>query len=125
MSKFLLHQPLNRQSATYAREGVELDTSTLADYVGASVAALEPMIEAIRAYVLTAARIHADDTTVPVLAKMKIKTGRIWTYLRDDRPFGGKDPPAVFFEYSPTRHGEHPRKHLEGWGGLMQADAFA
>ena len=125
VSKFLLHQPLNRQSATYAREGVELDTSTLADYVGASVAALEPMIEAIRAYVLTAARIHADDTTVPVLAKMKTKTGRIWTYLRDDRPFGGKDPPAVFFKYSASRHGEHPRKHLEGWAGLMQADAFA
>ena len=125
VSKFLLHQPLNRQSATFAREGVELDTSTLADYVGASVAALEPITDAIRSYVLTAARIHADDTTVPVLAKMKTKTGRIWTYLRDDRPFGGKDPPAVFFEYSPTRHGEHPRKHLEGWAGLMQADAFA
>ena len=124
-AKFLLHQPLNRQSATYAREGVEIDTSTLADWVGACAAALAPMVEAIRAHVLRAERIHADDTTVPVLAKTKTKTGRIWAYLRDDRPFGGPSPPAAFFKYSRSRHGEYPREHLAGWAGVMQADAFA
>src|SRR5580704_14197627 len=93
VSKFLLHLPLNRQSEAYAREGVDLDESTLADWVGSCVVALDPIIQAIRSYVLSAERIHADDTTVPVLAKLKTVTGRIWTYVRDDRPFGGKDPP--------------------------------
>ena len=125
VAKFLLHQPLNRQAATYAREGVELDATTMANRVGACVVALEPMIQALRAHVLAAARIHADDTTVPVLAKLKTRIGRIWVYLRDDRPFGGKDPPAAFFEYSRSRHGEYPTKHLAGWAGVMQADAFA
>lgn len=125
VAKFLLHQPLNRQAATYAREGIELDATTMADRVGACVVTLEPVIGALRAHVLAAARIHADDTTVPVLAKLKTKTGRIWVYLRDDRPFGGKDPPAAFFEYSRSRHGEYPTKHLAGWAGVMQADAFA
>jgi transposase len=125
VDKFLLHQPLNRQSATFAREGVEIDTSTLADRVGACVVALEPMVEAIRRHVLAAERIHADDTTVPVLAKAKTKTGRLWVYLRDDRPFGGSLPPAAFLRYSPTRHGQYPREHLEGWTGVMQADAFS
>ena len=89
-SKFLLHQPLNRQSETYAREGVEIDVSTLAGWVGASVATLDPILDAIRAHVFAAERLHVDDTTVPVLAKLKTVTGRIWTYVRDDRPFGGK-----------------------------------
>ena len=124
-AKFLLHQPLNRQSATYAREGVEIDVSTLADWVGACVVVLDPIVQLIRAHVLAAERIHADDTTVPVLAKQKTKTGRIWVYLRDDRPFGGQVPPAAFFEYSRSRHGEYPREHLCGWAGVMQADAFA
>jgi transposase len=124
-AKFLLHLPLNRQSMAYAREGVDIDVSTLADWVGACVVALDPIVEAIRAHVLAGERIHADDTTVPVLAKQKTKTGRIWIYLRDDRPFGGADPPAPFFEYSRTRHGEYPREHLFGWAGVMQADAFA
>jgi len=125
VSKFLLHQPLNRQSETYAREGIELDVSTLADRVGACVVALDPIIRALWAHVLSAERIHADDTTVPVLAKMKTVTGRIWTYVRDDRPFGGKDPPAAVFRYSRTRAGEHPQEHLAGYVGIMQADAFA
>jgi transposase len=124
-AKFLLHLPLNRQSAAYAREGVEIDVSTLADWVGACVVALDPIVQLIRAHVLAAERIHADDTTVPVLAKQKTRTGRIWVYLRDDRPFGGKDPPAAFLEYSRSRHGEYPREHLCGWAGVMQADAFA
>ena len=125
VAKFLLHQPLNRQSATYAREGVEIDPSTLADRVGASVVALDPILGVLRKHVLAAERIHTDDATVPVLAKKKTRTGRIWVYLRDDRPFGGNDPPAAFFEYSASRHGEYPRKHLSGWAGVMQADAFA
>ena len=124
VNKFLLHQPLNRQSKTYAREGIEIDVSTLADRVGACVVALAPIIEAIRAHVMSAERIHADDTTVPVLAKLKTVTGRIWTYVRDDRPFGGKDPPAAAFYYSRSRAGEHPQGHLAGYVGLMQADAF-
>ena len=124
VNKFLLHQPLNRQSKTYAREGIEIDVSTLADRVGACVVALDPIIEAIRTHVMSAERIHADDTTVPVLAKLKTVTGRIWTYVRDDRPFGGKDPPAAAFHYSRSRAGEHPQGHLAGYVGLMQADAF-
>jgi transposase len=125
VSKFLLHQPLNRQAATYAREGVEIDTSTLADWVGGCVVTLDPILAALKAHVLRGARIHADDTTVPVLAKGKTATGRLWTYVRDDRPFGGKDPPAAFFEYSRNRAGEHPQKHLAGWTGIMQADAYS
>ena len=124
VNKFLLHQPLNRQSKTYAREGIEIDVSTLADRVGACVVALDPIIEAIRIHVMSAERIHADDTTVPVLAKLKTVTGRIWTYVRDDRPFGGTDPPAALFYYSRNRAGEHPQSHLAGYVGLMQADAF-
>ena len=124
VNKFLLHQPLNRQSKTYAREGIEIDVSTLADRVGACVVALDPIIEAIRTHVMSAERIHADDTTVPVLAKLKTVTGRIWTYVRDDRPFGGTDPPAAAFHYSRSRAGEHPQGHLAGYVGLMQADAF-
>jgi transposase len=125
VSKFLLHLPLNRQSDAYRREGVEIDESTLADWVGSTVVALDPIIQALRSYVLTAERIHADDTTVPVLAKLKTVTGRIWTYVRDDRPFGGKDPPAAMFYYSRNRVGDHPRDHLAGYVGIMQADAFA
>lgn len=125
VNKFLLHQPLNLQSTTFRREGVEIDTSTLADRVGACVVALAPILDALRRHVLAAERIHADDTTVPVLAKTKTRTGRLWVYLRDDRPFGGKTPPAAFFEYSASRHGEYPSAHLSGWAGVMQADAFA
>jgi transposase len=124
-AKYGLHLPLNRQSATYAREGVELDVSTLADWVGAAAATLMPLIVLIRAYVFAAERIHADDTTVPVLAKGKTRIGRLWTYVRDDRPFGGPDPPAAVFFYSPDRGGVHPEQHLAGYAGLMQADAYA
>ena len=123
--KYGLHLPLNRQSAAFAREGVELDVSTLADWVGASAATLKPLVEAIRAQVFAAERIHADDTTVPVLAKGQTRTGRLWTYVRDDRPFGGPDPPAAAFFYSPDRGGEHAERHLATYAGLMQADAYA
>ena len=124
-SKYGLHLPLNRQSATYAREGIDLDVSTLADWVGAAAATLMPLVEVIRAHVFAAERIHADDTTVPVLAKGKTRTGRLWTYVRDDRPFAGPDPPAAVFFYSRDRGGEHPEQHLAGYAGLMQADAYA
>src|SRR5437660_6975561 len=124
-AKFGQHQPLNRQSDVYAREGIELDVSTLADWVGACSATLAPLVELIRRHVLAADRIHGDDTTVPVLAKNKTVTGRLWTYVRDDRPFGGTDPPAAMFFYSRDRGGEHPRRHLAGWAGILQADAYA
>jgi transposase len=124
-SKYGLHLPLNRQSAVYAREGIDLDVSTLADWVGAAAATLMPLVEAIRTHVFAAERIHADDTTVPVLAKGKTRTGRLWTYVRDDRPFAGTGPPAAVFFYSRDRGGEHPEQHLAGFAGLMQADAYA
>jgi len=123
--KYALHLPLNRQSATYAREGIDLDVSTLADWVGAAAATLTPLVEAIRQHVFAAERIHADDTTVPVLAKGKTRIGRLWTYVRDDQPFGGRDPPAAAFFYSRDRTGEHPERHLASYSGLMQADAYA
>ena len=124
-AKYGLHLPLTRQSATYAREGVELDVSTLADWVGASAATLMPLVEAIRDHVFAAERIHADDTTVPVLDTGRTRTGRLWTYVRDDRPFAGADPPAAAYFYSPDRGGTHPEEHLASYVGLMQADAYA
>jgi transposase len=125
VGKFGDHLPLNRQSDAFAREGIDLDVSTLADWVGACAAALDPILAEIRRHVLAAERLHMDDTTVPVLAKIKARTGRLCAYVRDDRPFGGRGPPAVLFDYSPTRHGEHPRRVLSGWTGIMQADAYA
>jgi transposase len=107
-SKFCDHQPLNRQSDAYAREGIDLDVSSLADWVGACTATLAPLVTLIRAHVMAGERIHGDDTTVPVLAKGKTITGRLWSYVRDDRPFGGPAPPAAMFFYSPNRSGEHP-----------------
>jgi transposase len=124
-AKYGMHLPLDRQSKAYAHEGIELDVSTLADWVGACAATLMPLVEAIRAHVFAAERIHADDTTVPVLAKGKTRTGRLWSYVRADRPFGGRDPPAAVFFYSPDRTGAHPERHLAGYAGLMQADAYA
>ena len=124
-AKFGQHLPLNRQSETYAREDIHLDVSTMADWVGACTAALAPLVALIRAHVLGAARIHGDDTTVPVLARGKTITGRLWTYVRDDRPFGGPAPPAALFHYSRDRGGEHPRQHLANYAGILQADAYA
>jgi transposase len=124
-AKYDQHLPLTRQSAIYAREGVELEVSTWADWVGASAASLMPLVEAIRAHVFAAERLHGDDTTVPVLAKGRTKTGRLWAYVRDDRPFGGPDPPAAAFFYSPDRGGAHPERHLAEFVGILQADAYA
>jgi transposase len=124
-AKFGQHLPLNRQSETYAREDIRLDVSTMADWVGACTAALAPLVALIRDHVLAAPRIHGDDTTVPVLAKGKTITGRLWTYVRDDLPFGGSAPAAAVFHYSRDRGGEHPRRHLADYAGILQADAYA
>ncbi|RWP66309.1 MAG: IS66 family transposase [Mesorhizobium sp.] len=122
--KFAQHQPLNRQSERYAREGVDLSLSTLADQVGACAVALKPVHALIEAHVLAADRLHADDTTVPILAKGKTDTGRIWTYVRDDRPFGGQSPPAALYYASRDRRQEHPERHLRNFTGILQADAY-
>ena len=124
-AKFGNHLPLNRQSETYAREGINLDISTLADWVGACTATLSPLVTLIRGHVMAAERIHGDDTTVRVLAKGKTITGRVWTYVRDDRPFGGPAPPAAVFFYSRDRTAEHPNRHLADYAGILQADAYA
>lgn len=142
--KYGQHVPLNRQAERYAREGVPLALSTLADHVGACAFALKPMADLIEAHVLAAGRIHADDTTVPILAEGKTITGRLWTYIRDDTPFAGDGatlevgtgevgpsevgtgPPAVFFKFSQDRSGDHPKEHLKSKGNaILQADAFA
>jgi transposase len=116
--KFGQHQPLNRQSERYRREGIDLSVSTLADQVGASTAVLQPLHALIEAHVLAAERLHGDDTTVPILAKSKTVTGHIWTYVRDDRPFGGPAPPAALYYASRDRRHEHPARHLRGFTGL-------
>ena len=123
--KFGQHQPLNRQAERYAREGVPLSLSTLADQVGAGCAVLEPILKRIEAHVFAAERLHGDDTTVPVLAKGKTDTGRCWVYVRDDRPFGGTAPPAAMFYYSRDRAGQHPEAHLATYAGILQADAYS
>jgi len=123
--KYGQHQPLNRQSERYAREGIELSLSTLADQVGGCATLLRPLHDLIRAHVLADERVHGDETPVPVLAKGQTSTGRIWVYVRDDRPFGGRDPPAAVFFYSRDRAGEHAERHLHGYGGILQADCYA
>lgn len=127
VSKYADHLPLYRQAAIYAREGVELDRSTLADWVGQSSALLRPLGEALAGHVLAAAKVHADDTPVPVLqpGAGRTKTGRLWVYVRDDRPAADETPPAVWFRYSPDRKGQHPQSHLKAFRGILQADAFA
>ena len=122
--KYGQHQPLNRQAERYAREGVPLSLSTLADQVGACCTVLQPIHQRLIAHVLAAERLHGDDTTVPVLAKSKTVTGRCWTYVRDDRPFGGRAPPAALFFYSRDRAGEHHQRHLASYSGILQADAY-
>jgi transposase len=122
--KFGQHQPLNRQAERYAREGVDLSLSTLADQVGACAAALAPLHDRIATHVLAAERLHGDDTPVPVLARGRTDTGRLWVYVRDDRPFAGGAPPAALYRYSRDRRGEHPQAHLARWHGILQADAY-
>ena len=126
VAKYADHCPLYRQAEIYARAGVELDRSTLADWVGQSARLVRPLVDALGAHVMAAERVHADDTTVPVLdpGRGTTKTGRLWCYVRDDRPFGGTAPPAVLYRYSPDRKGGHPRTHLAGFHGILQADGY-
>jgi transposase len=127
VSKYCDHLPLYRQSQIYAREGIDLDRSTLADWVGAASALLEPLVTAISRHVLSGDKVHADDTRVPVLCPGRGTTrqGRLWTYVRDDRSAADETPPAVWFAYSPDRKGEHPRRHLRDFKGVLQADGYA
>jgi transposase len=127
VSKYADHLPLNRQSEIYAREGVELERSTLADWVGSASKLLEPLTEALRKHVMSAAKLHADDTPVPVLepGKGRTKTGRLWTYVRDERPAGQRTAPAVWFGYTADRSAKHPMQHLASFKGTLQADAYA
>ena len=127
VAKYCDHLPLYRQSEIYARDGIDLDRSTLAGWVGQSAALVRPLVDAVAAHVMAAGRVHADDTTVPVLdpGRGKAKTGRLWCYVRDDRPFAGPAPPAVLYRYSPDRKGEHPRAHLNAFHGILQADGYA
>jgi transposase len=127
VSKYADHLPLYRQAGIYARQGIELERSTLADWVGASAKLLEPLVRALRDHVLAAEKLHADDTPVPVLqpGRGTTKTGRLWTYVRDDRPAAGTVPPAVWMRYTPDRKAIHPSEHLTGFAGVLQADGYA
>src|SRR6516165_9041555 len=126
VSKYADHLPLYRQAEIYARDGVELDRSTMAEWVGGCSRLLEPLVEGLRRHVMSATKLHTDDTPVPVLApgNGKTKTGRLWTYVRDDRPWGDQTPPAVWYAYTPDRKGEHPQAHLREFRGTLQADAY-
>ena len=127
VSKYCDHLPLYRQAGIYAREGVDLDRAVMADWVGKSVWLTAPLVEAIGDHVMAATALHGDDTPVPVLAPGtgKTKTGRLWVYLRDERPYAGPAPPAVIYRYSPDRKGEHPRRHLARFRGFLHADGYA
>ena len=127
VGKYCDHLPLHRQAEIYAREDIDLSRSTLADMVGQTARLVRPLMDALARHVMTGCRVHADDTVVPVLAPRlgRTRTARLWTYVRDDRPFGGTDPPAALYRYSPDRRGEHPRAHLSGFRGILQADGYA
>ena len=127
VAKFADHLPLYRQSVIYAREGVELERALLANWVGAASALLRPLVDAIRRHVLAGAKLHADDTPIPVLApgNGKTKTARLWTYVRDDSACGDTTPAVVWFAYTPDRKGIHPQTHLANFKGVLQADAYA
>jgi transposase len=127
VSKYCDHLPLYRQSQIYARDDIELERAVLAEWVGAAGALIDPLLGALADYVMSADKLHADDTPIPVLAPGtgKTKTGRLWTYVRDDAPSGSTDPPAVLFRYSPDRKGERPREHLKAFRGILQADGYA
>jgi transposase len=133
VAKFDDHLPLYRQGEIYARQGADIPRSTLIDWCGQAVALLQPLVERIRTEVFRTDRLHVDDTPVRVLdpkvrqirgKERGVKEGRIWTYVRDDRPWGGQDPPAVAYFFSPDRRGEHPRTHLQDFSGILQADAY-
>jgi transposase len=127
VAKYADHSPLYRQQAIFGRAGVELDRALLADWVAGGAALMAPLVEALGRHVLDAAKVHGDDTPIPVLdpGRGRTKTGRIWVYVRDDRPAGSRAPPAVWYRYSPDRKGEHPEAHLKTFNGILQADGYA
>lgn len=127
VSKFGFHIPLHRQAVMYARDGVEIDPGTMGYWMGSVTQLLAPLVDAVRCHALAGTKVHADDTPLPVLApgNGRTKTGRLWVYVRDDRPGGCAEPPAVWFAYTPDRRGEHPQRHLAHFAGVLQADAFA
>jgi transposase len=127
VAKYADHQPLYRQSAIAARDGVTLDRASMGRWVGQCEALCEPLTEALRRYTMAAAKLHADDTPIPVLApgNKKTRTGRLWVYVRDDHRSGSTEPASVWFAYSPNRQGVHPQTHLAGFKGILQADAYA
>jgi len=125
VNKYADHCPLYRQSQIFNREGIDLDRSTLSDWVGKSAALLEPLAETIGRYVQRGQAIFADDTPIKMQAKGKCKTARIWTYVRDERPWAGDDPPAAWYQFTVDRKGEHPAKHLADYKGWMHADGYA
>jgi transposase len=127
VAKYADHCPLYRQQSIYRRSGVDLDRATLADWVAGVSRLLEPLVDALGRYVLAAQKVHADDTPVPVLdpGRGQTKTARLWAYVRDDRPAGSRDPPAVWYRYSPDRKAQHPSSHLHKFCGILQADAYS
>ncbi len=127
VAKYCDHLPLHRQAEIYAREDIDLSRSTMADMVGQSARLLRPLVDALGRHVMAGERVHADDTVVPVLEPGlgRTRTARLWVYVRDDRPFAGLDPAAVFYRYTPDRKGEHPRAHLSKFRGILQADGYA
>jgi len=127
VAKFCDHLPLYRQSEIYAREGVEIARSTMADWVGRTAALMEPLVAAVRAHVFAGTRLHGDDTPVPVLdpGRGRTKQGRLWTYMRDERPWASAAPPAVCYLYSGDRRGVHPQTHLKAFRGVLHADGYA
>ncbi len=126
VAKYCDHTPLYRQSRIYSRDGVDIERSTMAGWVDQGDALMQPLAAALGHYALAGAKVHGDDTPVPVLdpGRGRTKTGRLWVYVRDDRPCGSEDPPAVWFRYSPDRGGAHPRDHLKRYRGILQADAY-
>ena len=127
VSKYLDHLPLYRQSEIYARQGVDLERSTMAGWIGAISELVQPLVDEIGRHVVAGSKVHADDTPVPVLdpGRGTTKTARLWAYVRDDRPAGSTDPPAAWYRYTPTREGAHPRAHLAKFEGILQADGFS
>ncbi|PNG48969.1 Transposase (plasmid) [Variovorax sp. WDL1] len=126
VSKYCDHIPLHRLSRIYGRDDVVIDRSTMAGWVGQSEKLFDPLVAALGRYVLAGEKVHADDTPVAVLdpGRGRTKTGRLWVYVRDDRPAGSTQPPAAWYRYSPNRKGEHPQAHLASYSGILQADAY-
>jgi transposase len=127
VAKYSEHLPLYRQAQVFARHGIDLDRSTLANWVGRTCWWLRPLAELLLGTILSSPKIFADDTPVPVLdpGRGRTKTGRLWAYARDDRPWCGPEPPAVVYVYSENRQGVHPRTHLAEFAGVLQVDGYS